>query len=44
VDVSAMSIKTTTMIPHMNAMTFKGRVIVIVSIVVVGAIMPSVGS
>lgn len=38
VDVSAIIIRTMTIIPQINAITFNGRVIVIVSIVVVGAI------
>lgn len=38
VDVSAITIKTITMMPQINAITFNGLVIVIVSIVVVGAI------
>jgi hypothetical protein len=37
VDVNAIIIRIMTMNPQINAMTFKGRVIVIVSIVVVGA-------
>lgn len=35
--VSAITIRTMTMNPQMNAMTFSGRVMVIVSMVVVGA-------
>lgn len=38
VDVKAIIIRTITINPQMKAMTFKGRVIVIVSMVVVGAI------
>lgn len=38
VDVSAIIMRIMTIIPQMNEITFKGLVIVIVSIVVVGAI------
>jgi hypothetical protein len=37
VDVSDIIMRTTTKTPHINAMTFNGLVMVIVSIVVVGA-------
>lgn len=37
VDVNAIIIRIITIKPQINAMTFKGRVMVIVSIVVVGA-------